>query len=189
MVVPADQQERVLQQRLELKVGLLRAQQVDAELGLAALDGLQDVVGREIEDADPDARVLRVEVLDDPRQEVVGRGRHRGNRHLPRGPVRQLADPEHSGIQLVQQPLRLEEEVPTDGAQPQLRGCRARSAARQARLRASGSGGSAPVATGAARRRPRGSCRARSRPRNRADPLRSSIMHTMHRSFRTLHCT
>jgi hypothetical protein len=84
------------------------------------LDGLEHVVGGQIEDADPDPRVLRVEVLDHPRQEIIGRGRHRRDRHLARGPVRELADAEHGGIQLVQEPLRLEEEVPADGAQAEL---------------------------------------------------------------------
>lgn len=120
VVAAADQQERVPQQRLELEVGLLRAEQVDAELGLAALDGLEDVVGREIQDADADAREPRVEVLDDPRQEVVGRGRHRADRHLPRRPVRQLADAHHRGVELVEQPLGLEVEVAADAAQAEL---------------------------------------------------------------------
>ena len=56
VILAADQEERVVQQRLELEVGLLRAQEIDAELGLAALDRLQDVVGRQVEDADADAR-------------------------------------------------------------------------------------------------------------------------------------
>ena len=120
MIVAADEQERVAQQRLEVEIGLLRPQQVDAELGLPALDRLQHVVGRQVEDADADARILRVEGLDHLGQEVVGRGRHRADRHLARRPVAQLADAQHGGVELVQHPLRLEEEVAPDRAQPQL---------------------------------------------------------------------
>ena len=57
MLGPACDDEIVVDQRREFEVRPGRPQEVDAELGLATGDALKPLLGRQIDDPEPDVRV------------------------------------------------------------------------------------------------------------------------------------
>ena len=87
VVFPAGKDKRVVQQRFKSELVLLRAEQIDAELGVAVENALEDQVRPLVDDPDPDLRVPGVERLDHGRKEIIGGGRNARDVHLAQAPL------------------------------------------------------------------------------------------------------
>ncbi len=82
MVVAAGQHKGIAQQGLEQQVGLLGADEVQAEVRLAAGHAVQYDIGAFVHHLDADVGELRMKARDHRRQEVMRRRRHAGDRHF-----------------------------------------------------------------------------------------------------------
>src|SRR3954464_11922715 len=102
MVVTAGKDKAILGKRNEIDFGMGSADEVDAEIGLAARHGLQAFIGADIQDADADAGIGGTEPADGTRQEVENSGRYRGDRHQSAAPRPQIADAEDRRFKLIQ---------------------------------------------------------------------------------------
>jgi len=117
VVAPTGRHETLVQQRLEIDVRLLAADEVEPEIGLPAGHGLQHLVGIGIQDPDPDLRVDLVVAADHLRQEVVHRRRHAGDAHLAHARGRHAPDAQQRRVQVVEQVVHLAREVAAHGGE------------------------------------------------------------------------
>ena len=79
MIVTADQDELIAQQRNAVEFGVAGFRDIDAELGLPPEHGFCDPRGRMIEDLDPVVGIPRRILLNDARQVMHARGRNTGD--------------------------------------------------------------------------------------------------------------
>ena len=101
----------LLQQRRELDLGVLHADVVDGEVGLAVLHARQHLVGALLDDAHEDARMALAKGANHRRQEMMDRGEDAADRDVAALELGRVAQAEHRAVHILDQSAHLAEEA------------------------------------------------------------------------------